>query len=64
MTYWHRPLQDVFAAFVDAGLVITSVTEPAAVPETPVELLPPDERRFICFLFIALDSPSRFSHTP
>ena len=57
LTYWHRPLQDVINAFLDAGLVITSTTEPAADPDTPAELLPPEGRRFICFLFFALESP-------
>src|SRR6476661_4354519 len=57
LTYWHRPLQDVINTFLDAGLVITSVTEPAADPGTPTELLPPEGRRFICFLFFALESP-------
>ena len=57
MTYWHRPLQDVFGAFIEAGLAITSVTEPAAVPGTPQGLLPPQGRRFICFLFLALENP-------
>lgn len=57
LTYWHRPLQDVINTFLDAGLVITSVTEPAAVPDTPAELLPPEGHRFICFLFFALESP-------
>lgn len=57
LTYWHRPLQDAINTFLDAGLLITSVTEPAAVPETPAELLPPEGHRFICFLFFALGSP-------
>ncbi|USQ79443.1 class I SAM-dependent methyltransferase [Ornithinimicrobium faecis] len=57
MTYWHRPLQDVLNTFIRAGLRITSVTEPAAVPDTPAELLPPRGRNFICFLFFALQSP-------
>jgi len=57
MTYWHRPLQDVLGAFLEAGLVITEVTEPAAVPETPTDLLPLTGHRFICFLFFALESP-------
>ena len=57
LTYWHRPLQDVINAFLDAGLVITSATEPAADLDTPTELLPPEGRRFICFLFFALESP-------
>lgn len=57
MTYWHRPLQDVVGSFLDAGLRITSITEPEAVPETPDELVPNKGRRFICFLFFALESP-------
>lgn len=56
MTYWHRPLQDVIGSFLDAGLRITSVTEPEALPETPDELVP-EGRRFICFLFFSLESP-------
>lgn len=57
MTYWHRPLQDVINSFVDAGLVIRTVTEPAASPDTPTDLLPPKGHRFICFLFFTLESP-------
>lgn len=57
MTYWHRPLQDVMDAFLGAGLAITSVTEPEASPDTPTELLPNGKRRFISFLFFALESP-------
>jgi ubiquinone/menaquinone biosynthesis C-methylase UbiE len=58
MTYWHRPLQDVINAFIDAGFRIKKVTEPPPAPETPTELLPhPDGRAFICFLFFALESP-------
>lgn len=57
MTYWHRPLQDVLNAFIEAGLRFTSVTEPSAEPDTPAELLPPKGRSFICFLFFAFESP-------
>jgi SAM-dependent methyltransferase len=57
MTYWHRPLQDVLNAFVDAGFRITSVTEPRPAPDTPAELLPkPDGSAFLGFLFLALES--------
>lgn len=59
LTYWHRPLQDVLNTFIDAGLRATSITEPSAVPETPVELLPPKGHRFISFLFFALESPGQ-----
>lgn len=57
MTFWHRPLQDVMSAFLDAGLLMTSVTEPEVSPDTPAELLPDGQRRFISFLFFALESP-------
>lgn len=57
MTYWHRPLQDVISAFLSVGLVITSVTEPEASQDTPIDLVSPKGRRFICFLFFALESP-------
>ncbi|KRF37147.1 class I SAM-dependent methyltransferase [Nocardioides sp. Soil805] len=57
MTYWHRPLQDVMTAFVDAGFRINQVTEPAPASDTPAELLPnPDGRSFICFLFLELEA--------
>ena len=55
MTYWHRPLQDVLNAFVDAGFRIARVTEPPPAANTPAELLPTaDGRAFICFLFLEL----------
>ena len=58
MTYWHRPLQDVVNAFIDAGFTIKTVTEPPPAADTPAELLPNAEgRSFICFLFFALESP-------
>jgi ubiquinone/menaquinone biosynthesis C-methylase UbiE len=58
MTYWHRPLQDVMNAFIDAGFAIRRVTEPPPAADTPVELLPhADGRSFICFLFFELAAP-------
>ena len=57
MTYWHRPLQDVVGAFLDAGFTIKAVTEPPPAADTPAELLPhPDGRSFICFLFFDLQA--------
>ncbi len=54
MTYWHRPLQDVINAFVEAGFGIKTVTEPPPAADTPAELLPnADGRSFICFLLRA-----------
>ena len=57
MTYWHRPLQDVINAFIDAGFGIKRVTEPPPAANTPAELLPnADGRSFICFLFFELEA--------
>ena len=57
MTYWHRPLQDVITAFVEAGFRIKTVTEPPPAADTPAELLPTsDGRSFICFLFVELEA--------
>ncbi|QNN51583.1 class I SAM-dependent methyltransferase [Nocardioides mesophilus] len=57
MTYWHRPLQDVVNAFIDAGFRIRTVTEPPPAADTPAELLPnADGRSFICFLFFELEA--------
>lgn len=58
LTYWHRPLQDVVSAVVDAGFAIRRMTEPGVHPETPSELLPDGHRRFISFLFLDLGAPS------
>lgn len=56
MTYWHRPLQDVVTAFIDAGFRIKQMTEPPPAADTPAELLPQaDGRSFICFLFFELE---------
>jgi ubiquinone/menaquinone biosynthesis C-methylase UbiE len=58
MTYWHRPLQDVLNAFIEAGFRIRAVTEPPPAEDTPAELLPhADGRAFICFLFLELEGP-------
>jgi ubiquinone/menaquinone biosynthesis C-methylase UbiE len=57
MTYWHRPLQDVINAFIEAEFVIRQVTEPPPAADTPAELLPDEEgRSFICFLFFELEA--------
>lgn len=57
MTYWHRPLQEVFSAFLEAGFVIRGVTEPPVADDTPEHLLPDGKRRFLSFLFLALEAP-------
>jgi len=56
MTYWHRPLQDVLTLLTDTGFTITHVTEPPVSTDTPVDLLPDGRRRFISFLFLALEA--------
>ena len=57
LTYWHRPLHAVTDAFTAAGFRITTLSEPPPAPDTPAELLPPDEpgRSFLCFLFFVLE---------
>jgi hypothetical protein len=58
MTYWHRPLQDVLNAFIEAGFRISQVTEPPPAGDTPAELLPTEDgRSFLCFLFLELQVP-------
>ncbi len=61
LTYWHRPLRDITAAFVQAGFRIAVVSEPPYDPGTPVELLTPKlatRDAFICFLFFVLEAPA------
>ncbi|AIF41887.1 methyltransferase (plasmid) [Dermacoccus nishinomiyaensis] len=59
MTYWHRPLQDVLNAFIEAGFTFTRLTEPKVHPDTPTKLLPPGEQRqFLSFLFLVFQLPS------
>jgi hypothetical protein len=44
-------------AFTAVGFRILVISEPAAAPDTPRELLPDaiaDKRRFLCFLFFVL----------
>ena len=57
LRFWSRPLHAMTDAFTAAGFRISVISEPAAAPDTPRELLP-DEfaagRRFLCFLFFVL----------
>ncbi|GMA32769.1 class I SAM-dependent methyltransferase [Litorihabitans aurantiacus] len=62
LTFWHRPLQDVIRAFVDADLDLRVVGEPPPSPDTPADLLPPriasgERSAFLCFLFLRADKP-------
>ena len=54
LSFWARPLHAMTDAFTAAGFRIAVISEPAAAPDTPRELLPDrfaDRRRFLCFLF-------------
>jgi ubiquinone/menaquinone biosynthesis C-methylase UbiE len=59
MSFWHRPLHAMTDAFTAAGFRILVISEPAAAPDTPRELLPDkfaDNPRFLCFLFFVLQA--------
>jgi SAM-dependent methyltransferase len=57
LRFWTRPLHAMTSAFTAAGFQIATISEPAAAPDTPRELLPgtiAEHRRFLCFLFFVL----------
>jgi ubiquinone/menaquinone biosynthesis C-methylase UbiE len=58
MSFWHRPLHAITAAFIAAGFRITVISEPEPAPEAhalfPEELA--DKPRFLSFLFFVLDA--------
>ena len=59
LSCWARPLHAMTDAFTAAGFRIMVISEPAAAPDTPPELLPEpiaDKRRFLCFLFFVLQA--------
>jgi SAM-dependent methyltransferase len=59
LSFWHRPLHAMTDAFTAAGFRILVVSEPAAAPDTPSELLPDslaDNPRFLSFLFFVLQA--------
>ena len=59
LRFWTRPLHAMTDAFTAAGFRISVISEPAAAPDTPRELLPDkiaDGRRFLCFLFFVLQA--------
>ncbi len=59
LTYWHRPLPDITAAFTEAGFRISVLSEPPYDPDTPRELLPgrlAERTAFICFMFFVLEA--------
>jgi ubiquinone/menaquinone biosynthesis C-methylase UbiE len=59
LRFWTRPLHAMTDAFTAAGFRILVISEPAAAPDTPRELLPDkiaDNPRFLCFLFFVLQA--------
>jgi SAM-dependent methyltransferase len=58
-SFWARPLHAMTGAFTAAGFRIQVISEPAAAPGTPRELLGDalaDNPRFLCFLFFVLQA--------
>jgi SAM-dependent methyltransferase len=61
LRFWTRPLCAMTDAFSAAGFRLLVISEPAAAPDTPRELLPDkiaDNPRFLCFLFFVLQAES------
>lgn len=59
LTFFHRPLSAMAQAFAGAGFQIRGIHEPAAHPDTPLELLPQGLEpagQFIGFLFFDLEA--------
>ncbi len=59
LTYWHRPLRAMTAAFAEAGFALRVIEEPPFSPDTPPELLPPGmegRTAFLCFIFFVLEA--------
>jgi hypothetical protein len=59
LTYWHRPLHAMTAAFTEAGFRLSVIIEPPFSPDTPRELLPPDfgnRTAFLSCIFFVLEA--------
>ena len=65
LTYWHRPLSAMIAAFTAAGFRVTVISEPPAAPgarerfpDTFAEIFKSDPSRtaFLGFLFLVLEA--------
>jgi SAM-dependent methyltransferase len=64
LTYWHRPLSAMTAAFTEAGFRIAVISEPPTAPdarerfpETFAEIFKdPAGTTFLCFLFFVLEA--------
>ena len=63
MTFWHRPLHAMTAAFTAAGFRIAVISEPDPAPGTPLELFPRPfgPNRFLCFPVFVLDAEDQES---
>ncbi|SDD85830.1 class I SAM-dependent methyltransferase [Glycomyces harbinensis] len=59
LSQWHRPLQAVTGAFIEAGFRISVISEPPPAPEAhklfPEDVKTPDSA-FLCFLFLVLEA--------
>jgi SAM-dependent methyltransferase len=58
LTFWHRPLSAMTAAFTEAGFRVSVISEPPFSPDTPRELLEDfaDRTAFLCFIFFVLEA--------
>ena len=64
LTYWHRPLHAMTAAFTEAGFRIAVISEPPTTPgarerfpEVFAEVFrDPSRTTFLCFLFFVLEA--------
>ena len=64
LTYWHRPLHAMTAAFTEAGFRIAVISEPPTAPgarERFPEIFAeisrdPSKTTFLCFLFFVLEA--------
>lgn len=59
LTFWHRPLSAMTAAFAGAGFRVSVISEPPFSPDTPRELLGDDfadRTAFLCFIFFVLEA--------
>jgi SAM-dependent methyltransferase len=59
LTFWHRPLHAMTAAFAEAGFRLSVLSEPPTSPDTPRDLVPPhlgDRTAFLCYVFFVLEA--------
>lgn len=58
LTFWHRPLNNMVAAFTAAGFRIAALAEPPYASDTPPDLVTDMNGRtaFLCFIFFVLEA--------